>query len=78
VRATNRGKARRYKGPDKDREDGGLKAAATGAAEFRVGGFGNIREVELAILHRLCAPCGSLGALMMRMISLPSFTFLGV
>ena len=40
----------------------GGAADPAGAAEFRVGGFGNVGEVELAIRHRLCAPCGSPGA----------------
>src|SRR6266851_3587489 len=56
----------------------GWAAKPAGAAQLGGGGFGNAGEVELAIRHRLCAPCGSLGALMVRMISLPCFTLRGV
>jgi hypothetical protein len=37
-------------------------ADSAGAAEFGIGGFGNVGEVELAIRHRLGVPCGSPGA----------------
>ena len=56
--------------------DGAADSAST--AQFGIGRFRNVREVELAIRHRLGVLCGSLGALMMRMISLSSFILLGV
>ena len=44
------------------RTSGHGPANAASLAEFFAGGLRNIGEVDLAIRHRLCALCGSLGA----------------
>jgi len=57
----------------------GRAADPAGAAEFGVGGFGNVGRVELAIRHRALRSLRvAWRALMMRMISLPFFILLGV
>ncbi len=40
---------------------GGGAADSAGATEFRGGRFGNVREIDPAIRHRLCALCASPG-----------------